>query len=375
MTTYDNACYAGCQGVDLAPENLKAGECSCAMTCEDWELEPSEWCSADCVNYTSLCALKCAGVTQGYTPGTCDAYCGTCETCWGVFLDPVCGTDNQTHSSLCELQNAECLVGPAELSYPGQCVPETQCACTHQPTDVPVCGERQDAGWDYSTLNGMLHVTWQTYANQCVASCKGAQVYFQYVCGECDPSPDAPACGKNAITKKWEAIRNPCVAESIPAKYSKWYAGDCVTCPDTSTCDLSVYDPVCGSDGITYINQCELDCAGGGATVAYPGECACPDTYEPVCGKSIYSGLLNTYGNACVAKTVFGVSEFTPGACDNCAVCDQPENDFGVGCGWDGVTYPNYCVYQKCNSDKSDAEHFPGMNDLKCTNVCASCGG
>lgn len=81
------------------------------------------------------------------------------------------------------------------------------------------------------------------------------------------------------------AITIIAVAISIQSTFSK---PSCVC--------TKIYDPVCGSNGITYGNNCELRCQG--VAKAYDGECEqgcfCPLFYQPVCGSDG-----NTYGNAC----------------------------------------------------------------------------
>ena len=107
------------------------------------------------------------------------------------------------------------------------------------------------------------------------------------------------------------------------------------------------YDPVCGDNGETYANECQFGvakCNGEVNEIAFEGDCEtsieilptnpiancyiiCPEIYEPVCGSNG-----ETYGNECLldaAKCLEGDEiEFVhDGACDeNLNPVTQPNN-------------------------------------------------
>jgi GTP:adenosylcobinamide-phosphate guanylyltransferase len=137
----------------------------------------------------------------------------------------------------------------------------------------------------------------------------------------------------------------------------------CVTaqqsCQQDTMC-AAVYNPVCGSDGRPYTNECELcvQTFGQGISMKHRGLCnianqqtcdqdtMCAAVYNPVCGSDG-----RTYNNdceLCVQTFGKGVSMKHRGLCAvaNQQTCDQDTMCAAVYnpvCGSDGRTYTNDC--------------------------------
>lgn len=140
----------------------------------------------------------------------------------------------------------------------------------------------------------------------------------------------------------------------------------------TSNCP-DVVSPVCGSNGVTYLNSCYAEA--DGIFVYTPGVCysdcieptqmfsnaTCPTMYDPVCG---CNGI--TYINDCFAESA-GVKVWTVGKCPTPdQSCYDPQNVVNGGytdvdpdtgiitqncpdnatpvCGCDGITYSSACL-------------------------------
>jgi len=215
--TYSNRCEAECAGVSVAYE----GECasSTGLPCES---------DADCSDGAMCQEGFCTDIT---VPG-CE-----CPNVW----EPVCGADGETYANICELQCHE-----VAMLYWGECQDDIgHCQ--------PVCYSSYTLIGDYDeTIEGWFD------------SCTG-EFIAEASCEYC-PGADQPCTPCDAV----------CGSEDTPAE--GWY--DSCTgyliieaqCDTNDGCQCNpVYQPVCGSDGMTYANPCEAEC--NDIEILHSGEC------------------------------------------------------------------------------------------------------
>ena len=193
------------------------------------------------------------------------APCGHWSDC---FADnaPVCGSDGTSYSNQCTLETISCNLPPGEsltMVHEGLCIgsngsdecPEV-CPFNHK----PVCGSDGE-----------------TYSNKCLlemARCKlppgesllivseGSCIKAPNRCPEVCPFNHKPVCGSDG-----ETYSNKCLLEMARCKMQGGSLvivreGACIKASDrcSEVCPFN-YAPVCGSDGKTYSNKCNLEVA------------------------------------------------------------------------------------------------------------------
>jgi hypothetical protein len=220
----------------------------------------------------------------------------------------------------------------------------------------------------------------------------------------CSPS----ACSCNAATGSWLCTDDCGGGTCVPSEGACSSNADC---PEFLVCDVAGdfcrpmcavdcfrYDPVCGTDGVTYgCGVADAECRG--IPVAYAGECItggggvegdpcatdsecnigliceagsctigiCPGLYAPVCGSNGVS-----YSNSCEARAAHATIAYD-GECiapgdlgDPCAVDTECAIDlvceagacqynfcpfiYAPVCGVDGVTYSNACTARSAHT-------------------------
>jgi hypothetical protein len=197
-----------------------------------------------------------------------------------------------------------------------------------------------------------------------LVACSGADTSNTLACS-C-PGVEDPVCGSDGVT-----YENGCNAECAGAKIVQ--AGDCPQ--DAGTCSCApTSDPVCGANGITYENACSATCAH--VAIAHAGVCIAPQPDASTTASSPGSCAIQTCdasqvcvdeacsaqtcwaagdGGVCPAGTTYGQGFCSPGGGSPGGVCTRP-------C----PAPTHHCVTPSCS---------PAMCSCLPVDVCGAVGG
>ncbi|CAB3401139.1 unnamed protein product [Caenorhabditis bovis] len=303
---------------------------------------------------------------------------------------PICASDFSTYKNLCHFRKQKCLDPTLEVLFKGKCAECLDSPCAHPAFDAPddafVCVEDGSTKslCEYQMLSCIFERGY------------GVNLTIQYIgkcCPRietCDDEKPSPVCANNGVTfftkcefeiencknakleiPLLEVVSEGVCDRTLPDGFSKPFDDEVSSSQMefkrdnrfncSQECDKT-YDPLCGTDGVTYSNACSLQleiCRVENSTleVAYPGMCCdinCPNDFSPVCDSSgkTHQNICHFGVNRCIAERTSGevltIEKFD--ICNDVAECRAtcPKEYLPV-CATNGQNVINPCELNRIN--------------------------
>uniref|UniRef100_A0A8C7JL72 Agrin n=1 Tax=Oncorhynchus kisutch TaxID=8019 RepID=A0A8C7JL72_ONCKI len=380
--TYESECHMKRTGMQKGIElkKIHPGRCK-----KQGELECREECK-----FNGVCQVERLGMRCSCEPIQCD----------GTYK-PLCGKDGHTYINDCERRRAECQAkahipvkqqGPCDLHTPSPCLGkacefgaacvvknnEPVCECHGACPQMPdlVCGSDGHSYGSQCEMKAMgcalqkeIHIQHRGPCDEACANCSFGAICDgqsgRCVCPQECVESHQPVCGSDGSTYDSECeLHVRACTEQLDLRVLA--QGECKTCGsavcawgarcvqnkcECPQCQGQAFSPVCGSDGFTYDNTCELGVAS--CVLKKKIEAAKPGSCDEECGSGgSGSGIESCEQDRC---RTFGGSWDEDAEDDRC-VCDfdchrVPRNPV---CGSNGKTYSNECEMKKARCEKQE---------------------